>query len=787
MSLLVAVLLPGALPATQPAQAAPPAKDDQPQAGAALDVQITTMTPAVLRPGDDWTIKGTVTNTTEEELSDPVVRLRLQTYVPSSRSALAAWNISGSSYSPIVLRAHHLGEDLAPGKSATFSFEIPAKDSPFSEYSEWGPRGVAVTATSEQVRDAQRTSVLWYPEHDPIESTTELTVVAPLTPTSQEWTRAVNQGESAATAAADRLAPVVRKTRQADLSWALDPALLDGGPLGQDALAALADTGQTGEAEEDAAEQSDQESPKEQNTGEDTDSPPPAEESTDQEKQNEQAQQGEQDQQGEPDQQAQQGKQDGEATLSQQNDQQRNRHAGTQSTTGEELTEMITDGTSGRDVVALAYGDADPYALSSSEDDMLLDAAGTRAQELFAGHEIQPIEDLLWPARYDLESLTALAERGTRSVILPASSQDPLTPLTYSPSNRSRVDTDSGELEAALSDTQLSAIFDSSRTPVQMRQALLAETAVITREHPADARGFLAALPRDIGADADQLNAILDTLSAVQEAPWLELTNMRSLLGRAAPGIEREPLPDMPLSQPVLSFREVSDLTEAWSGLQAYTTITSEDEQLFGSLGSNILSAFSSTLAAAPQTQSALVSSSTTAVDRLSSAIQVESGSTVNLISSSGEIPIAVQSALHVPVTVTVQLVPEDPRLQATDVVKVRLDPDSGATARVPVRAVSNGNVEVHAEVLTAPDGDVLADGESFGVRVRADWESTGTVIVAAVLVVGFVIGLVRTIRRGRRSQARRRAAALHSSPASSPSQSPGESDSPSSSPEEQN
>ncbi|HLR27879.1 MAG TPA: DUF6049 family protein, partial [Ruania sp.] len=105
MWLLVAVLLPGALPATPPAQAAPPAKDDQPQAGAALDVQITTMTPAVLRPGDDWTIKGTVTNTTEEELSDPVVRLRLQTYVPSSRSALAAWNISGSSYSPIVLRA----------------------------------------------------------------------------------------------------------------------------------------------------------------------------------------------------------------------------------------------------------------------------------------------------------------------------------------------------------------------------------------------------------------------------------------------------------------------------------------------------------------------------------------------------------------------------------------------------------------------------------------------------------------------------------------------------------
>src|SRR5699024_7565442 len=169
MWLLVAVLLPGALPAPSPAHAAPTTKDEAPQAGAALDVQITTMTPAVLRPGEDWTFKGTVTNTTEDDLCDPVVRLRLQTYVPYSRSALAAWNISGSSYSPIVLRAHHLGKDLAPGQSARFSFEIPAKDSPFSEYSEWGPRGIAVTATSGQVRDAQRTTVLWYPDHDPIE------------------------------------------------------------------------------------------------------------------------------------------------------------------------------------------------------------------------------------------------------------------------------------------------------------------------------------------------------------------------------------------------------------------------------------------------------------------------------------------------------------------------------------------------------------------------------------------------------------------------------------------
>src|SRR5699024_6304128 len=169
MWLLVAVLLPGALPATPPAQAAPPAKADQPQAGAALGVQSTTMTPAVLRPGDDWTIKGTVSTRNAEARPAPGGRLRRRSDGPASAADAAAWNISGSPCGPIVLRARRLGEALAPGKSATFSFDIPAKDSPFSEYSEWGPRGVAVTATSEQVRDAQRTSVLWYPEDDPIE------------------------------------------------------------------------------------------------------------------------------------------------------------------------------------------------------------------------------------------------------------------------------------------------------------------------------------------------------------------------------------------------------------------------------------------------------------------------------------------------------------------------------------------------------------------------------------------------------------------------------------------
>lgn len=744
MWLLVALLLLGGLPA----QAEPPGDDDPQAAHDALDVAITHMTPAVLRPGDDWTIKATVTNNGEEKLTTPVLRLRLQNYVPNSRSALAAWNISGASYSPIVLRAHRLEKDLAPGQTKKVSFTIPAEDSPFSRYSQWGPRGIAITATSGQIRAAQRTTVLWYPDHDPIDTTTELTVLAPLTPTSQEWSHAVDSGTSVAQAAAPRLAPVVRATAHAPVSWALDPALLDDGPLGEAAISTLTDTA-AGPTEE-PTQPEEPATPAEKDTSPSS-TPQATEDRTPAQTENQQ-----------PSDQAHESDQPDGATDE------------AHDTSGTELADMIARDASARDVVAFGYADADPAALRLDRDQVLYDAAAAQASQLFASHEIQPIEDMLWPARHDLQSLATLADHGVRSVILPGDTQDPVTPLTYSPSGRSRITTEAGELEAALWDTRISAIFDSTRTPVQMRQALLAETAVIAREHPADGRGFLAALPRDIGSDPDHLQAIMDTLAAVEEAPWLELTNMRSLLGRSDPGIEREPLPPEPLSQPVLTPAQVADLSGAWSSLTALAQITPADEKVFGSLGSNILSAFSTTLVASPQTRDDLLTSSLQAAQHLSSAIQIEAGSTVNLISSSGEIPIAVQSRLHVPVTVTVRLVPEDPRLQADEVATLRLDPQSAATARIPVAAVSNGNVDVHAEVLTEPQGTVLATGEEFSVRVRADWESTGTIIVAAVLIVGFVIGLVRTIRRGRRSHARRNRAAGPSTPASTSPPSPG-------------
>ncbi|GMA33074.1 hypothetical protein GCM10025875_30660 [Litorihabitans aurantiacus] len=68
----------------------------------------------------------------------------------------------------------------------------------------------------------------------------------------------------------------------------------------------------------------------------------------------------------------------------------------------------------------------------------------------------------------------------------------------------------------------------------------------------------------------------------------------------------------------------------------------------------------------------------------------------------------------------------------------------------VPMVAVANGRTRVDVSV-TSPDGVVIGVGETFDLRVRAEWETVGTGIVAAALGLLLVVGLVRTVRRGRR------------------------------------
>ncbi len=78
---------------------------------------------------------------------------------------------------------------------------------------------------------------------------------------------------------------------------------------------------------------------------------------------------------------------------------------------------------------------------------------------------------------------------------------------------------------------------------------------------------------------------------------------------------------------------------------------------------------------------------------------------------------------------------------------------DGQTTATVPVRAVGSGDVNLTI-MLLANDGTAVGAPQTIHMRVHADWESRGTRVMGAGLVILLVGGIVRTVRRGRRTTA---------------------------------
>jgi hypothetical protein len=144
----------------------------------------------------------------------------------------------------------------------------------------------------------------------------------------------------------------------------------------------------------------------------------------------------------------------------------------------------------------------------------------------------------------------------------------------------------------------------------------------------------------------------------------------------------------------------------------------------------------------------ALVARSVARTASLQSAVSVPEGSKVNLVSSSGELPIRVVNSLDQDVTVEVRLHPSDGRLVAQKSVLLTVPADGDATATIPVHGIKTADVTAAVEIYT-PTGVLIDRSTSLEVRVRAEWENIGTAVVGVLLTIGLAAGLTRTIRRG--------------------------------------
>lgn len=163
----------------------------------------------------------------------------------------------------------------------------------------------------------------------------------------------------------------------------------------------------------------------------------------------------------------------------------------------------------------------------------------------------------------------------------------------------------------------------------------------------------------------------------------------------------------------------------------------------------------SSTLDATNRT--AAVTAASTILVEVASVVHAEPTS-ITLINSSAQLPFTIANTTGVPITVNVELLTSDPRLQAEEQVTVTLNPHSSTKVEIPVTAVGSTSLTVQVVVtglseLTAGGTELTLDvSDQMSVRVYAHWEDTAMIVIGVLVVVLFIGGMVRTIRRGRRN-----------------------------------
>lgn len=341
------------------------------------------------------------------------------------------------------------------------------------------------------------------------------------------------------------------------------------------------------------------------------------------------------------------------------------------------------------------------------------------ATDLLAAQGISLNEDTLWSLTPVSAGLMSSLDDQATTLITP-----PTTPETdYVPPTASHLTVRSASVDFV--DLMLSDI-DSDE--------LLAQALVRAQ----DRGNLLVTLPPD--TNAEQARTAAKNITTLSSTPWFDLGPPTSV---EDPDYSSQP--PSPQSQPVLDSAQVTQLFSSLEHIQSLATISEDPEEFSALFHTTAFLAFSHVWSTDDSTPKRLTQAVEHSLD--SPALEITQPATVNLISQGGDLPISVANASPFTFRPTVVVQPQDARLRADDQVTSSLPAHHSSTVHVPITAVANGNVETTVQLLDS-NGEEIAAPQTFTVRVRADWETTGTAVVAGVVAVGFLFGLIRNIRK---------------------------------------
>jgi hypothetical protein len=246
-----------------------------------------------------------------------------------------------------------------------------------------------------------------------------------------------------------------------------------------------------------------------------------------------------------------------------------------------------------------------------------------------------------------------------------------------------------------------------------------------------------------VGSDGPSPN-----LDALMKAPWVTARTLADTIDDPRRG--EDTLPNAQGASEDLPVENVEGLSARLSSLTRLAQTADNPSSLLAPGGRVLLNAVSSAARADADRQGAAYRASTTSVDATLGAVGIVQSSDVNLIATSGEVPITIHNDLGVDSTVTVVMRSTSPNLQVRDQPVVTVPAGAEIIAMIPVEAVSTADVTINVSLINA-DGDSVSEAQNFTMRVRADWGNAATAVFTGLLALVMVAGIIRTIRRGRK------------------------------------
>ena len=429
------------------------------------------------------------------------------------------------------------------------------------------------------------------------------------------------------------------------------------------------------------------------------------------------------------------------------------------------------------EVVALPYADPDLVALERRGLSRDVTASVTTAPDV-ASEVLEGAVSggVAWPPGgfADRATLETLRVAGVGAVVLGRRALPPAVALPYTPDGRATLSTTEGPLTALVTDPELSRLLAARpRGRAAKRLALqrfAAVTTLIAAERPDTSRTVLAIPGRRHKPDARYVDALLTYAAA---SPWVELASLT--LDRPAPltGVPRAPLSYPPAQRRrelALDYlADVADLRDMLSGFAG--VLAGRSNAGTTEMSQAILRTESSAWRSRLADGVALREATARHLGERIGKVYIAERNLVTLTSRRGRFPITVVNDLDVPVEVGLQLTSENaPRMLLADPdgdesrarrqVQVDLPtigPRRKVTVEVPAQARVNGIVPVQAHLLT-PDGATY--GEVRSIKVRAtDYGRIANVLTGGALVVLFGTVGLRLARRAVAASRGRRAA----------------------------